>query len=518
MHRATDQGSSSSSTSLSHNLSSEASASTSRNTGGQGSSSNLIDLTLPRPSRIVHPPTLPSQSIEIIDLSSDDDDLGSFYSSRYTSSNHTHNHNSYGSDDEVLFVSETPGTTATPVPAAATGSGSSRHASAGIGGSVFDRRQTESSSSSSSSYPETLLHAYHQGRHPLFRLSQEMPVLTRNREHRLPGHDDRSRRRRSPSITPHPYAPVHGRTTHPSSTTAAASGSGPGSGVLHSQESTSLRAFVSAMRTPTPPPRSRSNMTTALAPGERALMHAFTRFFQRENSLQAREGVFRREAQEIRTFIHRHHHYWGDDAGWDIPYRERSPSVFGELLEHFAAFDGAPPPASEAEVERERKEIETKPVMTRPGFTKVINLETVITCPLCIKEFGHDGDKRPTLWVIVGCGHVVCGACAEEIFISRKAIRGNGTKGRRQSLSRKTKGKGKAKWSPGPTDMETGGEDENLDTTSDGHAPTSPASTITATATAETTDSNVKVTKRVMGNCPGCQRKIKNTSLQQLYL
>ncbi|KAF9327040.1 hypothetical protein BGZ91_001657 [Linnemannia elongata] len=439
MHRATDQGSSSSSTSISHNLSSEASASTSRNTGGQGSSSNLIDLTLPRPSRIVHPPTLPSQSIEIIDLSSDDDDLGSFNSSRYTSSNHTHNHNSYGSDDEVL-------------------------------------------------------------------------------EHRLPGHDDRSRRRRSPSITLHPYAPVHGRTTHPSSTTAAASGSGPGSGALHSQESTSLRAFVSAMRTPTPPPRRRSNMTTALAPGERALMHAFTRFFQRENSLQAREGVFRREAQEIRTFIHRHHHYWGDDAGWDIPYRERSPSVFGELLEHFAAFDGAPPPASEAEVERERKEIETKPVMTRPGFTKVINLETVITCPLCIKEFGHDGDKRPTLWVIVGCGHVVCGACAEEIFISRKAIRGNGTKGRRQSLSRKTKGKGKAKWSPGPTDMETGGEDENLDTTSDGHAPTSPASTITATATAETTDSNVKVTKRVMGNCPGCQRKIKNTSLQQLYL
>lgn len=414
---------------------------------------------------------------------------------------------------------ETPGTTATPAPAAATGSSSSRHASAGIGGSGSDRRQTEASSSSSSSYPETLLHAYHQGRHPLFRLSQEMPVPTRSREHRLPGYDDRPRRLRSPSVM-HPYASAHARTTHPSSATATASGSGSGprSGALHSQESTSLRAFVSAMRTPTPPPRRRSNMTTTLAPGERALMHAFTRFFQRENSLQAREGAFRREAQEIRTFIHRHHHYWGDDAGWDIPYRERSPSVFGELLEHFAAFDGAPPAATEAEVEQERNEIEIKPVVTRPGFTKVINLETVITCPLCTKEFGHDGDQKPTLWVIVGCGHVVCGACAKEIFISRKAIRGNGTKGRRQSLSRKPKGKGKAKWSPGPTDMETGGEDEGVDTTSDGHAPTSPTSTTTATAVTETTDFSVKVTKRVMGNCPGCQRKIKNTSLQQLYL
>ncbi|KAF9137638.1 hypothetical protein BGX30_010031 [Mortierella sp. GBA39] len=513
MPRATDQGSSSSTTSISHNLSSEGSASTSRSTGGQGSSSNLIDLTLPRPSRIVHPPTLPSQSIEIIDLSSDDDDLGSFNSSRYTSNSHTHYHSSYGSDDEVLFVRETPGTTATPAPAATIGSSSSRHASAGIGGGGFDRRQTEASSSSSSSYPETLLHAYHQGRHPLFRLSQEVPVSTRSSEQRPPGYDNRSRRRRSPHIMLHPYAPAHVRTTHPSSSTATASASG--SGALHSQESTSLRAFVSAIRTPTPPPRRRSNMTATLAPGERALMHAFTRFFQRENSLQAREGVFRREAQEIRTFIHRHHHYWGDDAGWDIPYRERSPSVFGELLEHLGALDGAPLAATEAEVEWERNEIETKPVVTRPGFTKVVNLETVITCPLCTKEFGHDGDQKPTLWVIVGCGHVVCGTCAKEIFISRKVIRGNGTKGRRQSLSRKPKGKGKAKWSPGPTDMETG--DEGL-ATSDGHAPTSPTSTTTATAAAETTDSNIKVTKRVMGNCPGCQRKIKNTSLQQLYL
>ncbi|KAF9153327.1 hypothetical protein BG015_003657 [Linnemannia schmuckeri] len=252
-------------------------------------------------------------------------------------------------------------------------------------------------------------------------------------------------------------------------------------------------------------------------------MNAFTRFFREENSLEAaRERVLRREAQGIRTFIHTHHHYWGDDAGWDIPYRERSPSVFGELLERLGAFDGAPPAATEAEVERERNEIETKPVVTRPGFTKVIDLETVIACPLCTKEFGHDGDQRPTLWVIVGCGHVVCGTCAEEIFISRKVIRGASTKGRRQSLSRKSKGKGKAKWSPGPTDMEPGGEEEGLDNISDGQAPISPTSTttatITTTAAAATTDSNIKVTKRVMGNCPGCQRKIKNTSLQQLYL
>ncbi|KAG0278969.1 hypothetical protein BGZ95_002655 [Linnemannia exigua] len=79
-------------------------------------------------------------------------------------------------------------------------------------------------------------------------------------------------------------------------------------------------------------------------------------------------------------------------------------------------------------------------------------------------------------------------------------------------MSKKAKGKGKAKWSPGPTDVEAGGEDENLDTTSDGVAPTSP------TSTATTTETVIKVTKKVMGNCPGCQRKIRNTSLQQLYL
>ncbi|KAF9121244.1 hypothetical protein BGW39_010677 [Mortierella sp. 14UC] len=209
-------------------------------------------------------------------------------------------------------------------------------------------------------------------------------------------------------------------------------------------------------------------------------------------------------------FTHTHHHYWDDD--WGAPNRERSPSVFGELLERLIAFDGAPPAATEAEVERERNAIETKPVVTRPGFTKAIDPETVITCPLCTKEFGHDGDKKPTLWVIVGCGHVVCGFCAEEMFISRKVIRGTTAKGRRQSMSRKVKGKGKAKWSPGPADMETGGDDEDLDTTSDGFAPTSPTST-TATAAV-----NIKVTKKVMGSCPGCQRKIRNTSLQQLYL
>jgi hypothetical protein len=249
-------------------------------------------------------------------------------------------------------------------------------------------------------------------------------------------------------------------------------------------------------------------------------MHALATLFGEDHSFSAqRERILRGEASRNRTFIHTHHHYW-NDGGWDIPYRERSPSVFGELLERLGAFDGAPPAATEAEVERERNEIETKPVVTRPGFTKSIDPETVITCPLCTKEFGRDGDLRPTLWVIVGCGHVVCGTCAEEIFISRKAIRGTGTKGRRRSLLRKAKGKGKAKWSPGLNDMETGGEDEGLDTTSDGHAPTSPISTATATATATAalSDSSVKVTKKVTGNCPGCQRKIKNTSLQQLYL
>jgi hypothetical protein len=233
----------------------------------------------------------------------------------------------------------------------------------------------------------------------------------------------------------------------------------------------------------------------------------FARIFAEEDqNLQRATG---RRTNQHHTFRHTHHPFW-DDA-WAAPNRERSPS-FGEILERLGAFDGAPPAATEAEVERERNAIETKPVVTRPGFTKTVNSETVITCPLCTKEFGHDEDKKPTLWVIIGCGHVVCGLCAEEMFISRKVIRGTATKGRRQSMSRRVKGKGKAKWSPGPADMETGGDGEDPDNTSDGIAPTSPASTIAAA------EVNVKVTKKVTGSCPGCQRKIRNTSLQQLYL
>ncbi|KAG0201408.1 hypothetical protein BGX33_010343 [Mortierella sp. NVP41] len=223
--------------------------------------------------------------------------------------------------------------------------------------------------------------------------------------------------------------------------------------------------------------------------------------------------------------LHNHNHNPGG--------RDRSPSIFGDMLQRLDFFDGAPPAATEAEMERERNAIETKPVVTRPGFTKTIDPNTVIACPLCTKEFGHESDKMPKLWVIVGCGHVVCGPCAEEIFITRKAIKGSTTtrsgsnSGRRMSLSRKTKGKGKAKWSPGPADMdedatarkETGGEDESLDgAISDGIAPspTSPASTARTITT--TMGPNVKVIKKVMGACPGCQRKIKRTSLQQLYL
>ncbi|KAK3831098.1 MAG: hypothetical protein J3R72DRAFT_455219 [Linnemannia gamsii] len=512
MHQATGQESSSSSSSLLQHLSSEGSSSTSTNTGGHGSNSTHIDLTQPRPPRIVHPGILPSQTIEIIDLSSDDE---ASYSGYYSNNNTGSSSTAIDGDDEVQFVRETPGT-------ATAGRGSnSRHADAGIGGSgSYARGQ-------SSSFPgsETLLHAYHLGRHPSFSRSQETPGLARNRSEgpytALANRGGSNSRipppsRHSPLF--HPYTATNAQPTrHPSEFTRALA-SGSGSAIPQTHTLTEYRALASAVRAPPrhhpPNPNHRPNLTTEYHRTERSLLSMFARFFDEEDHLDAADRLqraARRLNSQNHTFTHTHHHYWEDQ--WDAPHRERSPSVFGELLERLGVFDGAPPAATEAEVEQERSEIETKPVLTRPGFTKTINPETVITCPLCTKAFGHDGDNRPTLWVIIGCGHVVCGTCAGEMFISRKVIRGATTKGRRQSMSKRAKGKGKAKWSPGPTDMEAGGEDENLDTTSDGVAPTSPTST-----TATSTENNIKVTKKVMGNCPGCQRKIRNTSLQQLYL
>ncbi|KAF9919798.1 hypothetical protein FBU30_010527 [Linnemannia zychae] len=385
MQQGTAQETSSSS-SFSSYLFSEGSSSNSNNTGGQGSSSNLIDLTIPRPPRLVHPRTLPSQTIEIIDLSSDDET--------------SYNSNNY--DDEVQFVSETPGTSALP------------------------------GSSNASARPQS-----------------------------------------QPSRT-----------------------SDLGLGNSHSNMSAAHRAFVSAMRTPPPPPP-----PSRPEPAAGFLLDMFARWLGEDHDRHHRGGTRRRGGRNGHMADHRQFHYWDDN--WDLPTRDRSPSDIGDLLERFVAFDGAPPAATEAEIERERHEIETKPVVTRPGFTKTIDPQAMITCPLCTREFGHEGDKRPTLWVIVGCGHVVCGICAEEIFISRKC-----TKVRRQPIPKKTKGKGKAKWSPEPTDTENGGEDG---ITLDGVRPTSP--TLPATA-----ESNIKISKRVMGCCPGCQRKIKRTSLQQLYL
>ncbi|KAF9945373.1 hypothetical protein BGZ65_010833, partial [Modicella reniformis] len=188
------------------------------------------------------------------------------------------------------------------------------------------------------------------------------------------------------------------------------------------------------------------------------------------------------------------------------------------------------------------------PVEARPGFTKTLSGNVRVMCPMCCLEFGHKGKDKTTLWVIMGCGHVVCGDCVDDIFMSKVAIK---PKGRRTSIAarRAAKGKEKAKSagpsssssSPPPTPTEASSEMEEeiemeVDQTASSAAASSAAAAAAATMVSSTTapipivtqkkeeeiyapeETLFKLVKRATGSCPGCNRKIKKSSIQQLFL
>ncbi|KAK3809248.1 MAG: hypothetical protein J3Q66DRAFT_353271 [Benniella sp.] len=192
--------------------------------------------------------------------------------------------------------------------------------------------------------------------------------------------------------------------------------------------------------------------------------------------------------------------------------------------------------------ERERAQARL-PTPARPGFTKTLGENIKIICPLCREEFGRKRGDNTTLWVIIGCGHVVCGDCVETIFVSKVAIKGRTRRVPKQTWT-KLKGKGKAR-STGPssvsptmsaaTEMD---EDMDLDQQDQvgGASDIAAASSITSlhekppsgSASGSNTGlggeetgadtSTFKLVKKSVGVCPGCNRKIKKSSIQQLYL
>ncbi|KAI8363154.1 hypothetical protein B0O80DRAFT_432858 [Mortierella sp. GBAus27b] len=196
--------------------------------------------------------------------------------------------------------------------------------------------------------------------------------------------------------------------------------------------------------------------------------------------------------------------------------------------------------------QQERVATPRPPPTVRQGFTKTLGGDVRIICPMCRNELGHKGGPNTTLWVVMGCGHVVCEDCVENIFISKVVIKGS----RRKSTgSAKSKGKEKAKsvrflsTSPSTTsgspemedDMDVdlpeqaagaggGGGGGGVSSsaaggeTAGGKRGSSGSSKTAEEQPAAAEEANFKLVKKATGLCPGCHRKIKKGSIQQLYL
>jgi len=60
------------------------------------------------------------------------------------------------------------------------------------------------------------------------------------------------------------------------------------------------------------------------------------------------------------------------------------------------------------------------PPAAKEGFTRTYEEEDVILCPMCGDELaiGKD-DTKQQVWVVKQCGHVYCGECATNRFVSK---------------------------------------------------------------------------------------------------
>ncbi|KAF9188833.1 hypothetical protein BGZ51_000291 [Haplosporangium sp. Z 767] len=417
--------------------------------GGPSTSfTQVIDLTVPEPPRIIHPRTLPSESIEIVEINSDDDTP----------------HWNDEEEDEVQFVRETPA-----------------ESSSGVSNNRNNNRIPM----------ESLLFRYFDNREP----HTSPPISRETRQ---------DRRRRTPRAQ-----------SELRRTLAMAMGSQP-------------------QRTPTPTPNSRHTTAGSLpsvAPYDILDIH----HHQHLHRHRRQRSSPRQEATNMRSFLRHYIHgivqrrqraIGGLFAtGHSAPGNMWEPGLFlggslhyhhhdhqGSLPEFDPAFyepffeDDVPAPRDTEEMNHNKDD---KPVIVRPGHTKTISADVIIACPVCQKELGHQGKDSTKLWVVVGCGHVICNDCVEELFITKTAIKApsSASKGRRNSVLARSKGKGKGK----ARAMDDEQEHETQETL---------ASSSTAAAAPAKDEAQVmfKIVKRLTGSCPSCSRRIKKTQIQQLFL
>ncbi|KAF9909180.1 hypothetical protein BX616_011259 [Lobosporangium transversale] len=529
---------------------------------------NIIDLTIPTPARIIHPRTLPSESVEIIDIPSDDEAppfhltfnqrsgttasrwnniitfidehdttnsaSSSSSSSRPNNNNNNNNNNGatnvrYDDNDDVQIVAEIPGRSLDPSnPSYANGSSTSRNAT---------RATTAEDLPYSTSVPQS---------HPLsfpslfdFFENNSNPF---SRSERPQQQSDR--RRPSESRVAEGVMEHRDRISTPEMATSTTAGrSGVNTGGRASRRSP-LRP-----RTQTPIGRQNypEHTTHPLWPdhwGDTDYSDPLFRWFHMDSlvhGINYNPLTFSRRPSPPR-YHHRHHHRHHPFQGGNLRYRHAASDVnIDEYLARLSnIFDSYITPGiggrggrATSSTSSDNESYLNKPaVEPRPGYTKSLNKNVTIACPICQNELGHAGKENTKLWVLVGCGHVICDECIEGIFMTKVAIKSKvasnaattsigmaATSSRRQSISKRSVIKGKAKWTaPMPSLAPTNGDEQYME--SGGKMTESSVNVNRGTDTGPSTDGSgtFKLVKRATGQCPSCNRKIKKTSVQQLYL
>ncbi|KAF9115485.1 hypothetical protein BGX27_007614 [Mortierella sp. AM989] len=417
------------------NLFFESSTQQSSNRAASSSSTHLIDLTVPAPPRIIHPSTLPSQSVEIIEIDSEDEE-----------SSHIFDNQDEDGDEEVQFISETP--------AAPGGSSSS---------SSWDSR-----GSLQPSLDNLLLRYFSEQEETEFWGSG------REEEHRWQSLSRTPRPRENRQIPTDGVRATAGRDARrPLRERIQSSGiwgaHGPAAG--------SPGASAAARRL--------SNQLEEAAGTASYLREYLNLFHPRDHEMY---HPYRTQHQRHRRPL----------TGW--LFGSEDPIDF--YPGYFTRVQSPEEQAQAPTMDTEQGESERKPqIPARLGYTKSLDQDVIIACPVCKNELGHRKEDTK-LWVVVGCGHVICDDCIESIFLFKVMLK------RKPAAAKKSKSKGKAKW------MAPGDADE--DSVNHGGGEADEASLLGMKAT--NTEEAFKMVKKQSGNCPSCNRKIKKASIQQLFL
>ncbi|KAI9232168.1 hypothetical protein MVEG_05580 [Podila verticillata NRRL 6337] len=150
-------------------------------------------------------------------------------------------------------------------------------------------------------------------------------------------------------------------------------------------------------------------------------------------------------------------------------------------------------------------------VEVAPGYTRSVDANTRLACPSCSNEFGmaEKSGGMTKLFVIMGCGHVICQDCVEPLFLKKTAIKP--PKGRKAPVNNKParaasnrKSKGKERETAVATAEDGDAEMGEHDGQEQG--------------TQAQEEELFKMVPRATGQCPSCSRKIRRPALQQIYL